>query len=120
MLFWALDYLLLALLLGAAMLVIRLRNLNGAVMALSAVGTMLSVLFIVLGAPDVAHSEVVVGAIALPVLYLVTIGKSRTEVADQEDLGERGQSGGSSQHDLAGSPRRGSRGPGADQPGTPR
>jgi uncharacterized MnhB-related membrane protein len=72
-------------------LVIRLRNLNGAVMALSAAGTMLSVLFIVLGAPDVAHSEVVVGAIALPVLYLVAIGKCRTEVPDQEELAERGQ-----------------------------
>ena len=97
MIFWALDYLILAALLAAAVLVVRLRNLNGAVMALSAAGTMLSVLFVVLGAPDVAHSEVVVGAIALPVLYLVAIGKSRTEVADQQDLGERGQSGGTRQ-----------------------
>jgi uncharacterized MnhB-related membrane protein len=81
--FWALDYLLLALLLAAAVLVVRMRNLNGAVMALSAAGTMLSVLFVVLGAPDVAHSEVVVGAIALPVLYLVAIGKSRADVTDR-------------------------------------
>ena len=55
--FWVLDYLLLALLLTSAVLVVWLRNLNGAVMALSAAGMMLSVLFIVLGAPDVAHSE---------------------------------------------------------------
>jgi energy-converting hydrogenase B subunit D len=85
--FWVLDYLLIALALASAVLVVRLRNLNGAVMALSAVGTMLSVLFVVLGAPDVAHSEVVVGAIALPVLYLVAIGKTRT-VIDEPDLGE--------------------------------
>ena len=85
--FWALDYLLIALALASAVLVVRLRNLNGAVMALSGVGTMLSVLFVVLGAPDVAHSEVVVGAIALPVLYLVAIGKTRT-VIDEPDLGE--------------------------------
>jgi uncharacterized MnhB-related membrane protein len=85
--FWILDYLLIALALASAVLVVRLRNLNGAVMALSAVGTMLSVLFVVLGAPDVAHSEVVVGAIALPVLYLVAIGKTRT-VIDEPDLGE--------------------------------
>jgi energy-converting hydrogenase B subunit D len=85
--FWVLDYLLIALALVPAVLVVRLRNLNGAVMALSAVGTMLSVLFVVLGAPDVAHSEVVVGAIALPVLYLVAIGKTRT-VIDEPDLGE--------------------------------
>jgi uncharacterized MnhB-related membrane protein len=76
--FWVLDYLLLALVLAAALLVAGLRNLNGATMALSAVGTLLAVLFIVLGAPDVAHAEVAVGAIALPVLFLVAIGKSRT------------------------------------------
>jgi len=85
--FWAFDYLLIGLALASAVLVVRLRNLNGAVMALSGVGTMLSVLFVVLGAPDVAHSEVVVGAIALPVLYLVAIGKART-VIDEPDLGE--------------------------------
>jgi energy-converting hydrogenase B subunit D len=86
--FWALDYLLLALIVASAVLVVRLRNLNGAVMALSAAGTMLSVLFVVLGAPDVAHSEVVVGAIALPVLYLVAIGKTRTDVSDRAELDE--------------------------------
>ena len=88
--FWVLDYLLLALILTSAVLVVRLRNLNGAVMALSAAGTLLSVLFIVLGAPDVAHSEVVVGAIALPVLYLLAIGKSRT-VVDDPALDETGE-----------------------------
>lgn len=86
--FWALDYVCLALVLGAAVLVIRLRNLNGAVMALSAVGTVLSLLFVVLGAPDDALSEVVVGTIALPTLYLIAIGKVRTDVADTGDLGE--------------------------------
>lgn len=88
--FWALDYLLIALVLTAAVLVVRLRNLNGAVMALSAVGTMLAVLFVVLGAPDVAHSEIVVGAIALPVLYLVAIGKARGEVTSRAELDEQG------------------------------
>jgi uncharacterized MnhB-related membrane protein len=90
--FWAMDYLLLALVVAAAVLVVRLRNLNGAVMALSAAGTMLSVLFVVLGAPDVAHSEVVVGAIALPVLYLVAIGKTRTDVSDRAELDETAES----------------------------
>ena len=89
--FWALDYLLLAIILASALLVVRLRNLNGAVMALSAAGTMLSVLFVVLGAPDVAHSEVVVGAIALPVLYLVAIGKARTDITDSPELDEAGE-----------------------------
>jgi energy-converting hydrogenase B subunit D len=87
--FWVLDYLCLAVLVGSAVLVVQLRNLNGAVMALSAMGTMLSLLFVVLGAPDVAHSEVVVGAIALPVLYLIAIGKTRTDVSESDDLGEQ-------------------------------
>lgn len=89
--FWALDYLIVATVLASAVLVVKLRNLSGAVMALSAAGTMLSVLFVVLGAPDVAHSEVVVGAIALPVLYLVAIGKARTDVTDQPELDETGE-----------------------------
>ena len=88
--FWVLDYLLLAGVLGCAVLVIALRNLNGSVIALSGVGTLMSVLFVVLGAPDVAHSEVVVGAIALPVLYLIAIGKVRTDVRDRGKLGEAG------------------------------
>jgi energy-converting hydrogenase B subunit D len=91
--FWVLDYLLLAIMLAAAILVVRMRNLNGAVMALSAVGTVLSVLFVVLGAPDVAHSEVVVGAIALPVLYLVAIGKIRGDVTNEPELGESREHG---------------------------
>lgn len=83
--FWVLDYLALALIAGCAVLVVVLRDLSGAVMALSAVGTLLSLLFVVLGAPDDAHSEVVVGAIAMPALFLIAIGKSRTDVADQRD-----------------------------------
>jgi uncharacterized MnhB-related membrane protein len=89
--FWILDILCLAGVLSAAVLVLRLRNLNGAVMALSAVGTILSLLFVVLGAPDDAHSEVVVGAIALPTLYLIAIGKSRTDVPDRGERGERSE-----------------------------
>ncbi len=90
--FWAIDYLCLAAVLASALAAVRIRNLNGAVMALSAMGTILSLLFIVLGAPDDAHSEVVVGAIALPTLYLIAIGKVRAHVTDNpEDLGEVGE-----------------------------
>lgn len=89
--FWVIDYGCLAIILACAALVVRLSNLNGAVMALSAMGTVTSLLFVVLGAPDDAHSEVVVGAIALPTLYLVAIGKMRTDVADDEELGQTGE-----------------------------
>jgi uncharacterized MnhB-related membrane protein len=86
--FWILDYLCLAGILTCAALVVFLDNRSGSVMALSGVGTLMGVLFVVLGAPDVAHAEVIVGAIALPVLYLVAIGKIRTEVRDRGELGE--------------------------------
>jgi energy-converting hydrogenase B subunit D len=91
MLFWVLDFLGLAMILTAGVLVVWLRNLNGAVMALSALGTVLTLLFVVLGAPDVAHSEIVVGAIALPALYLIAIGKTRTVVSNEQELSEPGE-----------------------------
>ena len=85
--FWVFDVLLLLWVLVGAVLVVVLRNLVGAVLALSLMGTAMTLLFVVLGAPDVAHAEVVVGAIALPVLYLVAIGKCRT-VVEHEDVGD--------------------------------
>jgi len=85
--FWVLDLICLVGVLTAALLVVRTENLNGATMALSAVGTVLTLLFVVLQAPDVAHSEAVVGAIALPVLYLIAIGKARAEVGDDPAIG---------------------------------
>jgi energy-converting hydrogenase B subunit D len=86
--FWLIDYLLVGLVVTTAVLVVRTVNLGGAVMALSAMGVALSLLFVVLGAPDDAHAEIVVGAIALPTLYLIAIGKIRTAVADEPELGE--------------------------------
>lgn len=88
--FWIVDYLCLALLLGAGFLVVALPNLNSSVMALSALGTVLTLLFVVMHAPDVAHAEAVVGAIVLPTLYLIAIGKIRTQVEQRRALGEEG------------------------------
>jgi uncharacterized MnhB-related membrane protein len=83
--FWAMDFLVLALIVACAVLVVALRNLNASAMALSGMGMLLSLAFIVLGAPDVAHSEVVVGSIALPVLYLLAIGKCRAAVPKRSE-----------------------------------
>jgi energy-converting hydrogenase B subunit D len=86
--FWAIDYGCLAIILACGVIVLRVRNLSAAVMALSAAGTVMSLLFVVLGAPDDAHSEVVVGAIALPTMFLIALGKLRTAVADKDEIGE--------------------------------
>jgi uncharacterized MnhB-related membrane protein len=91
--FWAIDYVCLAIILAAAVVVVRTRNLNGATMALSAMGIGLAMVFIALGAPDDAHAEIVVGAIALPTLFLIAIGKLRTAVADEPELGEADEAG---------------------------
>jgi uncharacterized MnhB-related membrane protein len=88
--FWIIDLLCLAVILASALLVVWLPNRVGSVIALSAMGTALSLLFVVLGAPDVAHAEVVVGSIAVPVLYLIAISKLRTEVHQQDEYGETG------------------------------
>ena len=88
--FWAIDYACLALIVVSAVRVVRLPNLNGAVMALSAMGVVLTLLFLVLGAPDDAQSEIVVGAIALPTLFLIAIAKVRGETGEP-DSGEEEQ-----------------------------
>jgi uncharacterized MnhB-related membrane protein len=88
--FWIVDYLCLALLLCAGVLVVLLRNLNSSVMALSGLGTVLTLLFVVLHAPDVAHAEAVVGAIVLPTLYLIAIAKVRAQLEQRRALGEEG------------------------------
>lgn len=88
--FWAIDYLCLAGIVACGALVVFLRNANAAVMALSGLGVLLTVVFVVLGAPDVAHAEIVVGAIVLPTLYLVAIGKIRAQLADRRNFGEDG------------------------------
>lgn len=92
--FWVLDLLCLLAIVSAGVLVVLLRNLSGAVMALSALGTVLTVLFVALAAPDVAEAEAVVGTIALPVLYLIAIGKIRTDVPDRGQFGESEDAGG--------------------------
>ncbi len=90
--FWAIDFVCLGLILVGALCVLWLKNLNACVVALSGIGTVMTLLFIVLGAPDDAHSEALVGAIALPTLYFVAIGKIRTSVAEDPDLGEKDES----------------------------
>jgi uncharacterized MnhB-related membrane protein len=41
-------------------------------------GLLLSLLFTLLQAPDVALSEMVVGAVAVPLMVLITVAKTRT------------------------------------------
>ncbi|HEX4726172.1 MAG TPA: DUF4040 domain-containing protein [Jatrophihabitans sp.] len=86
--FWIIDLLCLLVIVLCAGLTVRLRNRIASVLALSGLGSAQALLFVVLNAPDVAQAEVVVGSIAVPVLYLVAISKIRTDVHEQGEFGE--------------------------------
>ena len=54
------------------------------VVALSIYGLMLALLFLVFQAPDVTLSELTVGAVALPILLLLTLAKVRERDKEQD------------------------------------
>lgn len=63
----------------SALLVVLTRDLVKLTIANSIYGLVLVVLFLVFGAPDVALSELVVGAVAMPLAIVVAIVKERGE-----------------------------------------
>jgi energy-converting hydrogenase B subunit D len=62
---------------AGATLVVRTRDRVRLVLVLSAYGMLLAILFFTFQAPDVALSELTVGAIALPLILLLAIMKVR-------------------------------------------
>lgn len=73
----ALQVTVLVLVAAGATAVVLIRVPVRQVIALSAYGVLLAVLFLVFQAPDVTLSELTVGAIALPILLLLTLAKVR-------------------------------------------
>jgi len=61
---------------GATAVVLIRRHVHQ-VLALSVYGVLLAVLFLVFQAPDVTLSELTVGAVALPIVLLLTLAKIR-------------------------------------------
>jgi energy-converting hydrogenase B subunit D len=61
---------------GGAAVVLTRDPLNQAIVA-SFYGLLLGILFLVLQAPDVALSQIVVGAVALPLMILLALAKCR-------------------------------------------
>ncbi len=72
-------------LLSCAVLVITVRRVVDAVIAYSAMGAFLTLLFFQLQAPDVALSEGAVGAVATPLVLLVALAKIRTLLEDPRE-----------------------------------
>jgi uncharacterized MnhB-related membrane protein len=69
-------------LLLSAGLVVQVRGLLNAVVASAATGTFLTLLFFHLQAPDVALSEAAVGAVAVPMVVLISLAKIRGLLTD--------------------------------------
>jgi uncharacterized MnhB-related membrane protein len=60
-----------------ALATVRTTNPLSQLIVFSLFGAALSALFLVLQAPDVALSEIVVGAVAYPLMVLLALGKVR-------------------------------------------
>ena len=73
----ALQATILVLVAAGATMVVVVRDRVRQVLALSLYGVVLSVLFLAVQAPDVTLSEMVVGAVVLPLILLLTIRKVR-------------------------------------------
>lgn len=67
----------------AALLAIHMKSLLGAVIAVGVVSLFVSILFLILGAPDVAMTEAAIGAGLSTVIFLFAL--SRTVGKDADD-----------------------------------
>ena len=73
----ALQITLLVLVAAGATAVVLVRRPVQQVLVLSVYGILLAVLFLAFQAPDVTLSELTVGAVALPIILLLTLAKVR-------------------------------------------
>lgn len=73
----ALQVTVLILIAAGATAVALTRRVVHQVLLLSVYGVLLAVLFLVFQAPDVALSALTVGAVALPIILLLTLAKTR-------------------------------------------
>ncbi len=73
-------------LLGTAILTVRVKRVFEAVIAFSAMGVFLTLLFFLMQAPDVALSEAAVGAVAVPMVLLIAIAKIRRLLNDPGEV----------------------------------
>ena len=78
--FEAVNLILLVGMLLSALLVVQVRRVIDAVIAFAAVGTFLTLIFFQMQAPDVALSEAAVGAVAVPMVVLISLAKIRSLV----------------------------------------
>jgi energy-converting hydrogenase B subunit D len=81
----------LALVVAAGTIVALNREVSGQPVTVSIFGLILSLMFMVFQAPDVALSQIVVGAVGLPLMVLLAIAKLRRDeqLMANQDSGEK-------------------------------
>lgn len=67
--------LLLLLIAASGFMVVRTRDVTAQILSLSFYGLLLAVMFFFFQAPDVALSQIVVGAVALPLMVMLAIAR---------------------------------------------
>jgi uncharacterized MnhB-related membrane protein len=69
--------------------VVRTRDVASQVIALGFYGVLMALVFFFFQAPDVALSQITVGAVALPLMVMLAISRMKYRAATQEKKGER-------------------------------
>lgn len=69
--------------------VVRTRDVTSQVIALSFYGVLMALVFFFFQAPDVALSQITVGAVALPLMVMLAISRMKFRTAAREKKGGR-------------------------------
>jgi energy-converting hydrogenase B subunit D len=69
--------------------VVKTRDVTSQVIALGFYGVLMALVFFFFQAPDVALSQITVGAVALPLMVMLAISRMKYRAAIQEKKGER-------------------------------
>lgn len=66
--------------------VVLTRDIRNQVIGLSYYGLLLALMFFLFQAPDVALSQIVIGAVALPLMFMLAIAKIRRNEHQRDEL----------------------------------
>ena len=69
--------------------VVLTRNTTSQVIGLSFYGILLALMFFVFAAPDVALSQITIGAVALPLMFMLALAKIHRNEEQRKKLRER-------------------------------
>lgn len=69
--------------------IVRTKDVTSQIIALGFYGVLMALVFFFFQAPDVALSQIVVGAVALPLMVMLAISRMKYRSAAQKDKGER-------------------------------